>query len=53
MLVDKIWTELYLVQREGQGKFGPFTNMKEVYECVVKEELHNFELQTILSYIPF
>jgi len=53
MLVDKIWTELYLVQRDGQGKFGPFTNMKEVYECVVKEELSDYELKTVLSYITF
>lgn len=53
MLVDEIWTELYLVQRSGEGEFGPFMNLKEVYECVVREKLHDYELKTVLSYIPF
>ncbi len=52
MLIPHIHSEYWLVQREG-GKFGPFYEMKEVYACVIAEDLSDYELKTFLSHIPF
>jgi hypothetical protein len=53
MLTENIWAEYWLVQCNGEGKFGPFTELETAYECIVEEKLGDYELKTVLSYIPF
>jgi hypothetical protein len=52
-MLENIHTEYWLIQHNGEGKFGPFNSAKEAYECVRLEELSDYELKIVLSYVPF
>lgn len=51
--MKNIHFEHWLIQSEGEGRFGPFYEISDAYACIIAEKLSDYELKTFLSYLPF
>jgi hypothetical protein len=52
-MLKEVFVEYYLIQEDGDGRFGSFQTEHEAFECVVREQLSDYRLVKILSHIPF